>query len=753
MTPHRPQLASNVRDILAALRRRIRRYVWLEGIATALTWLGAAFWASLAVDWFFEPPRGVRGLALAAVAAGLVWVLVALIFRRLLVRMTDANMAMLLERRFPQFGDSLLTAVELTEREPDEGCNLVLLSQTCDEAAQPAGQVRLEQVFNPLPLRRATVAAVLFAISIVMFGAFFPAAMGVWARRTLGFSTEIWPRRNQLEIVGFQDGVARIAKGTDLDLVVRADLLEHAAPEVVQVVYRESGSRSRKPMNREGVAGEDDPFQEYSYNFRSVLAPVHFDVVGGDASVRGYRIEVVDNPTIVNIGLDCEYPKYMDRAPRSFAYSSLMQFPMGSRITLRATANKELVRVQVDLAGDTSKRPQILAPSEGKPQEFEYAIKDFSADTTLLFTLFDTDGIKSREPVRVALSALEDQRPEFTAQLRGIGPAVTPKCRIPAVGRVTDDYGLARIWYEHAIDQGQPAETPIAKIDGIATDRELKREILDVEKLALKPGQKLQVCLKAEDRYNLGKGPNVGVSDRWTLDIVTEQQLRTMLEARELVLRQRFESILRDVEEIRDTVLKIRYASANAEPAGEKPAAEKAAKAGEKSAEKTAAEKSKTEKAPPESQGQRGVFVQWAAQNSVKSAHEVGGVADAFADIREELANNQIKDIVEVSKRLDNGIAQPLHRVAEEMFPEFDRRLDALQKAVDDESQGPEARAAALAQVDAILLEMRQVRDRMLQLEDFQEAVNILRSIIDEHKKVEGETKKQHKDSLRKDLE
>ena len=45
-------LAPHVRSLLAGLRWRIRCYVWLEGIALCLAWLGLTFWFGLAVDFF-----------------------------------------------------------------------------------------------------------------------------------------------------------------------------------------------------------------------------------------------------------------------------------------------------------------------------------------------------------------------------------------------------------------------------------------------------------------------------------------------------------------------------------------------------------------------------------------------------------------------------------------------------------------------------------------------------------------------------
>ena len=62
--------------------------------------------------------------------------------------------------------------------------------------------------------------------------------------------------------------------------------------------------------------------------------------------------------------------------------------------------------------------------------------------------------------------------------------------------------------------------------------------------------------MKAADLCDLRPaGPNVGISERWLLDVVSPEQLRAMLEARELVLRQRFEAIIQDVTETRDLLL------------------------------------------------------------------------------------------------------------------------------------------------------------------------------------------------------
>ncbi len=124
---------------------------------------------------------------------------------------------------------------------------------------------------------------------------------------------------------------------------------------------------------------------------------------------------------------------------------------------------------------------RTLKPTDpANPRSFQYVLDKLDKDATLQFTLFDTDGIKSREPVRVTISALEDRRPELAILLRGIGAAITPQAQLPASGRVTDDYGLAQVWFEYAVDQRAPATAPIAAPKGNATELPLEQRVLDV---------------------------------------------------------------------------------------------------------------------------------------------------------------------------------------------------------------------------------------------------------------------------------
>jgi hypothetical protein len=898
MTPDQsqPRLAAGVRAMLRALRWRIRRYVWIQGLASAVVWLGVAFWASLACDWFFEPSRNARVALLGIVGVVLVWVVFRLIVERLFVRLTDANMAMLLERRFPQFGDSLLTAVELAEVEaPAEGdnadeCSAHMLAQTCRDAAVPIHEVRLSRVFDPAPLRTSLLAAVLLTAAVGGFRAARPEEFGVWTRRALFLSEEIWPRKTRLSMEGFEDGRAKVARGADLEIIALADLSCRLVPKSVEVRYRtEDGLGLRATMSREGVVDPaTDRFQRYAHTFRGVLGDIEFDLIGGDAVVEGLRVEVVDSPTLVEMTLQCRYPDYMQRPERTLPAASLVQIPQGTLVTIRAAANKRLVGVRINSAGheqylehelprelagfirrqedlrgqtvagadlravagrqleladaldplasrikertDTEnnargKRPpdaiglarlasacsrmrqaeDKLAQSEdtqavdalaepveqlaqwtvnaerGTPESqqrwqraveaireslgrldraesqrlaavalqveaveqmesaktelqsvlsfrrFSFVLEPLVADKTITFSLDDVDGISSRQPVRTVLAVRADEPPQFSASLRGISSAVTPQARLPVEGKVRDDYGIDEIWFEYAVDDDPPGKRRVASPRGSVTEVELNHT-LEAGELDLAPGEKLLVTMRAADRYDLGERPNQGASDRWVLDVVTPDQLRTMLEAREIVLRQRFETIVEDVRETRDSLQRMDFGSSSG------------------------ADQTQDEDSPARQLTLRTLRVQRALQSSQKDAHETGAVARAFDDIREELINNRIYT-EELRIRIEDHVVTPLEQIANRMFPELDRRLDELESTIDDPVAGTDNRNRSMEQVDLVLQSMLQVLERMVELEDFNEAVELLRSIIGAQEELRERTEQRKKDKLRELLE
>ncbi len=744
----RPTLAPHVLGRLGALRRRIRLYVWAEGLGSTVAWLGAAFWMTLAIDWFFEPPVRVRVTMLCVAAAVFAWVVVQLIVRRAFVRLSDSNMATLLERQFPELKDSLLTAVVLSPRAPEVAhCDRRMLDDTCREAARAVGRVKLSDVFNPVPLRRSLTAAILLGLSVAAFAHQSPEALETWYNRSLCLSNELWPRKTYLLVEGFQDGVRKVARGGDLQLIVKADTSYPRVPKAVEVRYRADGNvRKRATMNRLGL---EDAFQKYSYTFQGVLSPIRFDVVGGDCRLYDLRIEVVESPT-VDMELKLTYPTYTRRASRTIPVTGSMPVPRGTAVTILAHANKDLreVRIEQETGKELLLREQLGDEAlQSDARRFQYRVDSLDDDMTLLFTLSDTDGITTYKPIRLALEAVEDEAPRFEdVRLVGIGQAITAEARLPAVGRVTDDYGLGQLAFKLGVNEHDPITRPVDAPAQRATEIQVEAAV-EVRDLTLTPGQTLSVGLMATDLYDLEDEPNVGSSDFGVKEIVTPDQLRSMLESQELVLRQRLELIVEEVVETRDLLLRLDFIETTAREATAQEKAESAAAPGAEPGDVPEERPADESKSPQQQITLRHLSVERTLQNSRKNAYETLALAESVDDIRQQLINNRI-DTEELNARLEQGVAAPLQHVGETMFPLLQQQLELLRAKVDDTQLGPQYREVARQQTDAILIEMQKVLQQMIELEDFNEVVELLRSIIKLQEEISEKTKRRQKAEL-----
>ncbi len=789
MSATEKNLDPQIHSLLAGLRWRIRAYVWLEGVSLGVIWLGLTFWAGLALDYLpvlagaSEMPWVARLVLLGIIALVLAFIFYRWVFRRIIVRLADRSMAVLLERRFANFHDSLVTSVELTER-PDhaETFSPDMLDHTTGEALSGTGSVRLRRVFSYSPLVRSVFGAAVLLVTIVVFYFINNEALATWARRIYLLKDEPWPRNALIEVVGiellgdeesaerlkdlpmipFTNRHVKVAKGSNVRLKVHSDLGAEVVPKVCTIRYRtEEGERGRVTMNRTKAQGR---YQDYSFSgkpLRGILSTVNFDVVGYDFRVRDYTIEVVDSPAVTGVELDCKFPEYMvDEAlsswlPRTVDLTNATQLPIGTDVTVRASTNKSLQRV--DLYNPDTKETTTLTieGDDDQRRRFEYRTSSLDANLTLDVTLYDVDNVITERPYRIFIAAIPDEEPKVEVNLRGIGTAVTPDVIVPIEGQISDDYAVAKAWFDVGLERASTAdgapktanemhEFPVGdagKVDASLDFRNLRSQ---EDGLELKPKDKLVLTIKAADKYDLGDSPNEGSGDRRQLDVVDSDTLLAMLEAREIGLRRRFEQIVEEMTQARDFLKRVES------PTGDRGAEpEDAAAAGDEPDD----EKLDEQKAAQRAQSLRLLSTQQALQQTRKSAQELLGVAASFHDIREELINNRV-DTEDRKNRLKELVADPMQMVGEVMFPELERRADRLEKVLladlnakryDVESGGEEAKGA-VEQADDILAEMQEILQRMLDLETYNELLDIVRAIAkDQEGLIEDTTEEEKK--------
>lgn len=700
--------------LLDGLRRQTRRWIWIESLALVCLAGAAVFWGTLALDWLLEPPAWVRGAAAAAVGIGLLLLLRGKLWSRLSAPLDDASLATLVERGHTGFRDSLSTAIELS-REPRDDIDPALFGRTVDEAVAVAGEVRPATFFRRRRLVGLALAGLAAAASIGALALARPAIADLWVHRMVWLGDDPWPRSTSLAVEGFSPaGRRKVARGSDVEIVVRADAAK-IIPEVVDLRSRGDGGWKTERMGMRG--GIVEGAQAFGHVLRAVTADVDLEIRGGDARLRNLRLEVVDAPALESLVIRYTLPDYLGGGERQVAASRIVQIPRGSTVDVACTSTKPLSAATITAVADAGEETLAAIPAGDRQgaQQIEAGrriaarVERLEGERTVVVRLTDTDGLVNREPISFVLAAVPDEPPSVAVRMRGISNAVTPRATIPLEGTVADDHALAAAAATLSVANGQTSALPIALPAGAGAIVEMTAERpfrVPLEPLLLTPGAKLSLVVTAEDRCTLDGGPNKGAGDAWTLDVVTPEALVAMLEAREILLRRRYESCIADLTQVRDRVASGVSRRADA-AAGDDSDSSAAARLGEAAA---------------------------------RAAGETAEIAEAFRMIRVELDNNLLLT-PELDARLVTQIADPLAAIAAKDLPGL---VAACRSGT--------SRAALVQRADDVLARMRSVLDKMMELESFNEVVELLRGMIRTQEEIRAETLKRQKQRAREAL-
>jgi len=451
--------------------------------------------------------------------------------------------------------------------------------------------------------------------------------------------------------------------------------------------------------------------------------------------------------------------------------------PDGTGITITAASTKPLLNTTATVEQETADgRQQTTEDLTGTPSPFNsitLTLPALRGNATIDFRLTDIDSLTNRHPIRADLGIIKDQPPVVTARLEGIGHAITPEAVLPITGEITDDNGLAaamnRYTTEPALGEQteapprEPAEgrVPIVGINAGQTVFPLEHTF-SVSPLSLQPDDKLILHIEASDRFDLDSSEGqIGTGQRWLLEIVTPEKLKHLLETREITLRQRFEVIIGEVERTKDIL-----SAYSLEPAQQQiQEAEALHLAGTPASEEDNEEERQRALAEKKQrildtinleQSELGKFhISRMLRDTHKEVYDLTSIIESFRTIRSEMINNRIFTEDE-RRRVDQEIMRPMQELINEDFPGIDELLGILNQtlAVRDEPRRPSAleeRQKTLDRLDATLGKMMAIRDNMASMESFNEAIELLRSIIKQQQLLRNETMEERNQRL-KDL-
>jgi hypothetical protein len=243
-------------------------------------------------------------------------------------------------------------------------------------------------------------------------------------------------------------------------------------------------------------------------------------------------------------------------------------------------------------------------------------------------------------------------------------------------------------------------------------------------------------------------------SQLYKLDIVTPENLLALLERRELALRSRLEQTIEETRQLRDSLgglkpdldaLAVTNANEVQTPQPVEPTGDNA-ESGE---------------GGDEADRQRQIVrlrTQQIGLQAAKTSEELQGIATSLDDLLEEMANNRV-DSIDRSERIGGGVRDPLRAIVAGDLTLLRSQIDGIEKRIAggdakiEDAGGTQAAGAtvtadvavAVETSERVLLQLTAVLEKMLDLESFNEILDMVRELIDSQEGLIEKTKKEQK--------
>ncbi len=769
-------LPETIRSKLAELRGLISRLIACQGWVGLGIWFLAAFWTFGLIDYLptrfgaDESPRLVRMVMLAILSAGSVALVYHYFWNRWLVHWSDQSLALAIEKQHPEFKSSLIATVQAastTLGKPTDGFDHPLrpgvLSIARQEAESRISGVDVRSMVRFQSLQRELVVFAAIAGFSCVFALLAPGWTRHWGKRLFALSDAPWPRITKLGLIGveldvppfsnqtvrerylvpFQDALVSVPKGTSCQLKMWAENLLAAPYDSCALTYRDvDGNRGRANLRRGTKEGVRQQFVLDGPPLESINDSLSMTLAGGDARIGNLTLRAVDAPMVVSASIDVEYPAYLQRSTKTvwgkeqLPYRNGIRLPHSTQVALRIDANKPIRRCEWLLVrsgtDSTEGEPIDRIELESPATQITLPLGPLDANFLVEVRLWDENGLTSTRVQPFVIASIADNPPSVDFVLEGIGTSITEQALLKVRSTVSDDYDLNQAWIDSIIDDQPKQRTMLAIGSRGESDIDIDLKKMRDEGLETpKVGSVLSMMVSASDYLQQGDAPHVGRSTPIQLNVVTPDQLLILLERRELAMRARLEQIIGELGQLRDLL------AAMNRPRD--PAASSGAQSDESAAE------------DPQTRYLRLLVLraQQASAQADKSGGELNGVRTEIEQILAELIHNRI-DSKDRRDRLEQKIQAPLVAVLGSPWQSFAKGISELEKLAsqEDPTERGKKLESLMTQNAEIIVALTAILNDMIDIQDFNEVIDMVREMLEDQSEVLDKTKAEQKRRL-----
>ena len=506
---------SQVQSGVSAIRSRLHTVREHYRTVTIAEWAGlivAATLPTLAVvfvlDNIIHLPMPVRILLLFGVVGGVVY-LVQRAKREIRLGATDEEIALRVERTYPELDNELINSLLLSREADDEAVSLV--SVVVHSGSQDAARVDLEQTVSKKRLKILSAAAVAAILLMSIYAIAFPAYFSNALKRIIVPVMHTDP----ITLTKIVDVTPKDVNVLSGDSLVVAATIGGVIPEKVELGYQIGDTEPTIVlMTAEKKGGI------FNYQFRQLTRNTTYYVKARDAKSKTFKVTIQERPVIKEARVHLTFPEYCGLG--------------------KADQNKLNVKALEGTAIDITIVPsKVLKPEGGAAIAFagkpDPVKMDMTADNKI-HTQFNLISDVNFEIKLVDMFGFENQAVTYSAEaIIDQPPTVdviepTDKTMVGEDGKVVfdftagDDFGLSKVALLQRDEKGVDSEIISWTPDGKFTREFSKRFELPAGELKIQAGTTAKVLVQAEDWKDPKHG--VGQSNVFTISVAATREVK-----------------------------------------------------------------------------------------------------------------------------------------------------------------------------------------------------------------------------------
>lgn len=547
---------------LTDIRRRLRQVLVTYG----MSWLAAVILGSIVsvcvADWMvhFDDPV-VRLIFLLAIAAGAVYIARRYLLGPLKVNLSDTDLALRIEDRYPGFQDSLASSVQFMQSGGDPRIGSPALQKSVvEKTLDRLDRLDCGDVVDTREVRRiAAIALAVCLVTTLLAGLNIKLSAIALRRLVFPFSAPAWPRATNLQLLDGNlmtldfdaDRPLSIARGDSLKIF--AENTSGHLPSRVTLEYRLADQKTvAEVMRPTTVSDAQGERREVAVGqLLAVRGDLEFRAIGGDDDQMPWRrLLVIPPPVVEKLQVTLIPPAYShrpaERLPEGVGH---VQGLVGTRVEIVAVASK--VVEKAILRVKDQERFQVKIADDGRRLNCSFVIHDSGIHAWWL-ALKDAEGFEDAEPPRYEIRGLQDFEPEISIVQPASDMQVTADAIVAVRTVARDDLGIKEIRLVYKVEPAETDEEQVFSLFTAGAEQPLTQTAeyeWKLGPLALAGGAKIVFRTEAIDEFDLSsefapeKAPplHVGRSVTRTLNIVSSAE-----KSQEIAQRQ--EGLLDDLE-------------------------------------------------------------------------------------------------------------------------------------------------------------------------------------------------------------